>query len=68
MIRYNKSNVHITSGEDGSVMVEFVNDYARFGICIENKPEESSWYYTDKSYNTAGEMFSKEFVEYLKKF
>ena len=39
---------HIIECEDGSLLLEWIKDSARFAICIEPDIYESSWYYVEK--------------------
>jgi hypothetical protein len=39
---------YVTHSEDGAINYEWIDDKFRFGICIDVKPEESSWFFISK--------------------
>jgi hypothetical protein len=64
---------HITECEDGSIVIEWIKKDKRFGIAIEHKPEQSSWFYASKGnkpedWESACNILSGDLVEYLIKF
>lgn len=62
----------VTTSDDGSINIEFIKKNCRFCIFIENKIEDSFWFFIDANGNrtteTEYEQLPPKMIEYLKKF
>lgn len=50
---------HIVFPEDGSVLIEWIEEGRRFGISLEPNIEESGWYYVSKGEMEFGSLPEK---------
>ena len=49
-------NPSIVRCEDGSILIEWINDRSRFGISVELLPEETGWYFVAEDGMTQGTL------------
>jgi hypothetical protein len=59
----------VYTGDDKSILIEWVKDDKRFGICIEYNIDDSGWYFVSKNIEeSVVNALPEDFTKYLKKF